>query len=231
MTDLAITARCWRDLETLAEDEAEHIVQVFAERRGLDPDSGETMRGVGGPLRKLHADRAGGRSIRAVTWYDPGHHVCWLLAAGCHEGFYERVEEQARRGELLPTPQDVANFDADAPVRLVERVVRSAREALLLAQAHPGQEMTLTDTPPPRAFFRVEGDHLWVRVVFIEEGKRTLSDRQVAALHAAVFGDRPLTFEVPEDGGVWNSLYLVGPVPSPDEWPPPPTLGRQPGRT
>ncbi len=157
MTDLAITARCWRDLEALAEDEGEHIVQVFAERRGRDPNSGETMRGVGGPLRKLHADRAGGRSIRAVTWYDPGRQVCWLLAAGRHEGFYERVEEQARRRELLPTPEDVANFDADAPVRLVERVVRNAREALLLAHAHPGQEVTLSDTPP-RAFFRVEGD-------------------------------------------------------------------------
>lgn len=228
MTDLAITARCWQDLGALPEDEAVHIVQVFAERRGLDPNSGETMRGVGGPLRKLHADLAGGRSIRAVTWYDPGHQVCWLLAAGRHEGFYERVEGQARRGELLPILEDVANFEADAPVRLVERVVRSAREALLRALAHPGQEVPLTDTPPPRAFFRVEDDRLWVRVVFIENGKRTLSDRLVAAIHAAVFGARPLTFDVPEDGGVWDSIYVIGPIPSPEEWPPPLALPAAP---
>ncbi len=34
-------------------------------------------------------------------------------------------------------------------------------------------------------------------------------------------------FDVPEDGGVWDSLYLVGPIPWPGEWPPPPALRRQ----
>lgn len=89
MTDLAITARCWHDLENLADrfspDVAEHVIDVFVARRGIDPESGETMSGIGGPLRKLHADLSGGRGIRAVTWYDRGRDVCWLLAAGTHE--------------------------------------------------------------------------------------------------------------------------------------------------
>lgn len=84
MSDLAITARCWEDLAALPDEVAEHILDVFVARRGLDPESGETMHGVGGPLRKLHADRSGGRSLRAITWYDPGRDVCWLLAAGDH---------------------------------------------------------------------------------------------------------------------------------------------------
>jgi len=80
VTDLAITARCWEDLAALPPAVAEHILEVFAARRAVDPESGETMRGVGGPLRKFHADLSGGRSIRALTWYDsrPGG----LLAAG-----------------------------------------------------------------------------------------------------------------------------------------------------
>jgi hypothetical protein len=94
---------------------AEHILEVFVARRGTDPESGETMHGVGGPLRKLHADLSGGRSIRAVTWYDPGRDVCWLLAAGDHR-VYDRVVALARTGEHLPTAEDFANFKADAPV-------------------------------------------------------------------------------------------------------------------
>jgi len=141
MTALAITARCWHDLEALADKflpaVAEHVIAVFEARWGTDPESGETMSGVGGPLRKLHADLSGGRSIRAVTWYDRGHDVCWLIAAGEHD-VYDRVERLARRDQHLPTPDDIANFEADAPVRLIERVIRNARPALQQAMEQPG---------------------------------------------------------------------------------------------
>ena len=42
-------------------------------------------------VRKLHGDPGGGRSVRAVTWYDAGQDVCWLMAAGLHDRFYDRV--------------------------------------------------------------------------------------------------------------------------------------------
>ena len=60
------------------------------------------MRGVGGPLRKLHAGLSGGRSVRAVTWYDRGRDVCWLRATGDH-ALYEREEALARTDGHLPT--------------------------------------------------------------------------------------------------------------------------------
>ena len=95
---------------------------------------------VGGPLHKLHADLSGGRSVRAVTWYDRGRGVCWLLAAGMHEDFYEYVEELAKTDAHLPTVADVANFEADAPVRLIRRVVKNAKSALEEALREPGKE-------------------------------------------------------------------------------------------
>lgn len=219
MSDLAITARCWEDLAALPDEVAEHILAVFVARRGADPESGETMHGLGGPLRKLHADLSGGRSIRAVTWYDRGRDVCWLLAAGDHT-VYDRVEVVARTAGHLPTVADVANFEADAPVRLVERVLRRARPALEAALAAPGTEVRLTETPP-KAYFRVAGDRLWVRVVLFEHGRRQLSERQIAAIWAGTFGTARFAMEYPSDGGSWDSIYLVGPCPSPDKYPPP----------
>lgn len=224
MTDLAITAQCWRDLEELAErfsaDVAEHVIDIFVARRGADPESGETMSGIGGPLRKLHADLSGGRSLRAVTWYDRGQDVCWLLAAGTHD-VYDRVEQLAKTDAHLPTNADIVNFEADAPVRLIERVIRNAKAALQQAINHPGTEVAATKSPPPKAFFRVEGDRLWVRVVMYEGGRAQLTTKQLAALQAAVFGDAPVSREYPEDGGQWDSLYLVGLIPALDSWPPP----------
>lgn len=136
MTDLAITARCLEQdlLGRLAPEVAEHVVQIFVERWGLNPESGERMARVGGPLRKLHADLSGGRSVRAVTWYERGRDVCWLLAAGMHEDFYDFVEELAKSDAHLPTPADVASSEADAPVRLMSvvefylRCVRAIRQ-------------------------------------------------------------------------------------------------------
>lgn len=225
MTDLAITSRCREEdlLGALAPDVAEHVLAVFAAHRGANPQSGETMAQVGGPVRKLHADLSGGRSVRAVTWHDPGRDVCWLLAAGMHEGFYEGVESLARAGELFPTSEDVGNFEADAPVRLVERVVRNASAALEAAIAAPGVEVPVTKSPPPSAYFLVEGDRLWVRVVmFGREGYR-LTTKQLAAIQATVFGDAPAELGYPDDA-VWDSVYLVGPLPSMDSWPPPVSL-------
>lgn len=228
MTDLAITAQCWHDLEDLAErfspDVAEHVIDVFVARRGIDPESGETMSGIGGPLRKLHADLSGGRSIRAVTWYEQRRDVCWLLAAGTHD-VYERIEQLAKTDAHLPTETDIATFEADAPVRLIERVVRNAKAALQQAIDQPGAEVAVTDSPPPKAFFRVEGDRLWVRVVMYEGGHAHLTMKQLAALQTAVFGDTPVSQEYPQDGGQWDSLYLAGSVPALDSWPPPPQLG------
>ncbi len=157
MTDLAVTKRCEEDdLSALPPDEAMHVLEVFQERRGLGPQSGETMHGVGGPLRKLHADMAGGRSIRAVTWYDQGNDLCWLLAAGRHDDIYGLVEKLARKDQHLPTAQDVANFQADAPVRAMERVVRSARKALEAAIANPGVEIPVTTSLRQRLTFSLK---------------------------------------------------------------------------
>lgn len=220
MSELAVTARCWsEDLSELDPVVAEHILLVFAERRGQDPRSGETMRRVGGPVRKLHADLPAA-SLRAVTWYDPGRDVCWLLAAGEHEDVYERVERLAIQGRLMPTATDLANFDADAPQRLMKAIFRRARSALRAAFQKPGVEIPVTDFPPPRASFRVDGDNLWVRVVIVERGQRCITDRQLAAIWVAVFGTPHLSFGVPDDGGRWDSIYLVGPIPDLDDWPP-----------
>lgn len=70
-------------------------------------------------------------------------------------------------------------------------------------------------------FSAVEGDRLWVRVVMYEGGRAQLTTKQLAALQAAVFGDAPVSREYPEDGGQWDSLYLVGLIPALDSWPPP----------
>jgi hypothetical protein len=182
------------------------------------------MRGVGGPLYKLHADLSGGRSIRAVTWYDRGRDVCWLLAAGTHD-VYERVEQLAKTDAHLPTETDIANFEADTPVRLIERVVRNAKVALQQAIDQPGTDVAVTDSPPPKAYFRVEGDRLWVRVILYEAGHAHLTTKQLAALQAAVFGAAVVSQEYPQDGGQWDSIYLVGPIPALDSWPPPLQLG------
>jgi hypothetical protein len=225
VTDLAITARCLEQdlLGSLESEVAEHVVRVFAERRGQNPESGETMGRVGGPLHKLHADLSGGRSVRAVTWYDRGRDVCWLLAAGMHEEFYEYVEELARTDDHLPTATDVANFEADAPVRLMTRVVRNAKSSLEEALREPGKEVPLTDNPPPKAYFRVVDDRLLVRVVMYGQNGFRLTSKQLAAVQAAVFGTAPARQEYPEDAQ-WDSVHLVGSVPSLDSWPPPKQL-------
>jgi hypothetical protein len=225
VTDLAITARCLEQdlLGRLEPEVAEHVVEVFVERRGQDPESGETMARVGGPLRKLHADLSGGRSVRAVTWYDRSRDVCWLLAAGIHEGFYEYVEELAKTGAHLPTATDVANFEADAPVRLMSRIVRNARSSLEEALQEPGKEVPLTEDPPPKAYFRVDDDRLCVRVVMYGRQGFTLTAKQLAAIQTAVFGTTIAEREYPEDAQC-DSIYLVGPIPSLDSWPPPERL-------
>ena len=219
MTELAVTARCVNDLEALDGAIADHILTIFEERRSANPDSGEPMARVGGPIRKLHADMSGHRSLRAVTWYDKRRDVCWLLAAGVHQDFYEGVEELNKKGLLFPTAEDVANFESEAHVRLLQRVVRNARRSLEMALGSPGQEVPVTDNPPPKASFRVEADKLWVRVVIVEAGKRQVFDKDLAAIWVGVFGQREMTLDFPP-GGSWDSLYLVGPVPDLNEWPP-----------
>jgi hypothetical protein len=59
VTDLWVTRRCWDDLEALPDADILSILERFQERRGLDPDSGETMSGIAS-VRKLHAERVGG---------------------------------------------------------------------------------------------------------------------------------------------------------------------------
>jgi hypothetical protein len=56
VSGLAITTRCCEDLALVHADVVEQILTDFAQRRGLNRRSGETMRRVGGPVRKLHAD-------------------------------------------------------------------------------------------------------------------------------------------------------------------------------
>ena len=180
MSDLAITQRCLDDdLAALPLEVATRVITAFEERRGLDPQSGETMSRVGGPLHKLHADLSGGRSVRAVTWYDQARDMCWLLAAG------------------------------------------SARPALEAAIASPGSEVPVTTSPPPEAYFRVDGDVLWVRVTIFDRGRRVLTPKQVAAIEAAVFGKDSALVDYPPESGIWHSVLMMGPVPSLDSWPPP----------
>lgn len=164
MTELAVTKRCEDDLVELDPAVAEHILDLFEERRSLTPNHGEVMKRVAN-ARKLHADMAGGRSIRAVTWYDRNRDVCWLVAAGLHEGFYERVEELHRPRELMPTPTDYANFEAERPARLLEAAVRSARKAMEAALTQPESEVQLLGAPFPETYIRVANGKLWVRCV------------------------------------------------------------------
>jgi len=220
VTDLAITARCQNDdLPNLPPDDATHLVNVFAERRGQNPEGGEEMKGLGGPLYKLHADLSGGRDIRGITWYDRGADVCWLLAGGRHD-VYARVEQLAKTDSHWPTSEDWANFEADAPIRLIERVVRNARTSLEEAMKKPGAEVPLTLSPPPAAFFQIDGERLWLRATLFAHGRRQLTQKQVAALWAAVFGKGIPQEGHPEHGGRWDSIYLVGPIPDLESWPP-----------
>ena len=229
MTDLAITARCEGELtEQFRPDEAAHVLATFQQRRGQNPESGETMAGVGGPIHKLHADLPGGRSIRAVTWYDRAADICWLCGGGWHDDVYDRMEELYRRGELLPTETDRANASADAAIRIYERMIQQSRPGLLTALERPGEEVQALAAAPhaipptPAVFFLVQDDQLQVRVVFIDRGQRTVSARQLAAIAAGVFGaDAP----PPEGGEKWDSIYLRGPLPDLDGWPPVVPLG------
>jgi hypothetical protein len=221
VTDLAITARCLEHdlLEGLEAEIAEHVLEVFVERRGTNPESGEKMARVGGPLRKLHADLSGGRSVRAVTWYDPGRDVCWLLAAGMHDMFYSYVEELARNDSHLPTSTDRANYEADAPIRLMDRVIRNATPALEKAIQQPGMEFAVTEEPPPCAYFRVEGGRLWVRILMY--GRRGYQLVQPKGSYPGGGIRRiPVDEEYPADAR-WDSVYLAGPIPGLDSWPPP----------
>lgn len=54
------------------------------------------------------------------------------------------MEALARTHCHLPTAADIANFESDAAVRLIERVLRNARPALEAAQATPGTEVPVT---------------------------------------------------------------------------------------
>lgn len=92
------------------------------------------------------------------------------------------VQQLARRDAHLPTLDDIANFEADAPVRLVERVIRNSRPSLQQALDQPGREVPVTDSPPPKAYFRIDGDWLWVRVVMYEGGRLQLMTKQLAAV-------------------------------------------------
>ena len=229
MTDLAITARCQRELaEQFTLDEARHILAVFQERRGQDPESGETMARVGGPIHKIHADRPGGRSIRAVTWYERSADICWLCGAGWHDDFYRRMEDLAKGEHLLPTETDRANARADAAIRVYERTIQQSRGALVKALELSGEEVLAlegapqTVPPTPEVYFSVLGDTLQVRVIFIQRGQRTVTQRQLAAIAAGVFG---ATTPAPEAGEAWDSIYFRGPVPDLDGWPPVVPLG------
>jgi hypothetical protein len=50
-----------------------------------------------------------------------------------------------------------------------------------------------------------------------------LTAKQLAGIQAAVFGAGPVAQDYPEDAQ-WDSIYLVGPIPSVDSWPPPERL-------
>ena len=108
----------------------------------------------------------------------------------------------------------------------MRRVVQSARPALLAALASPGEEIPVTESPPPRAFFRVEGDRLWVRVTLYGPQGVPITQRQIAALRAAVFGDTPNQLAEPPwlEYPPWHSIYVVGQLPDPATWPPLPRL-------
>lgn len=217
---LAITARCQQDLDDLDNDDlAAHIIEVFQERRGQNPLSGEEMRGIGGPLMKLHADRPG-HSIRAVTWYERSRDICWLLAAGVHDEVYRRVERLAKTNQHLPTGTDYARIEAEAGMHLMWRAVERARNAMEEALRRPGHEVPLVTDPPPRAYLCVDGNWLRVRVVYVENGRRTTTQKQVAALAAAIFGRSDIEISADPSGRAWDSLFLVGPVPAIDTWPP-----------
>ena len=108
---------------------------------------------------------------------------------------------------------------ADSPVRLMGRVMRNAKAALEEAMQEPGKEVPVTDSPPPSASFRVSQDRLWVRVVVYGRHGFELTTKQLAAIQVAVFGAVPVERAYPEDAE-WDSIYLVGPVPSLDSWPP-----------
>jgi hypothetical protein len=84
----------------------------------------------------------------------------------------------------------------------------------------------VTETPPPRAFFRVEGDRLWVRLTLYGPGGAPITPQQVAALRGAVFGAAPSQVGDPPwlDHTPWHSIYVVGPRPDPASWPSRPRL-------
>ncbi len=52
----------------------------------------------------------------------------------------------------------------------VERVIRNSRPSLQQALDQLGREVPVTDSPTPKAYFRIDGDWLWVRVVMYEGG-------------------------------------------------------------
>jgi len=68
------------------------------------------------------------------------------------------------------------------------------------------------------------GIGMWVRVVMYEGGRTQPTTKQLAALQVAVFGARPVRNDFPAAGARWDSIYLVGSIPSRDSWPPSPRL-------
>jgi len=75
----------------------------------------------------------------------------------------------------------------------------------------------VTETPPPRAFFRIGGDRLWMRPTLYGPEGLPITPRQVAALRAAVFGAAPSRLTDPPwlDHTPRHSIYVAGPVPDP----------------
>lgn len=223
MIDLAITARCQAELESLRDSAiGVHIIETFVARRSQNPEGGETMSDVPN-VRKLHADLSGGRSVRAVTSYDRRREVCWLLAGGTHDRFYEHVVELHKAGTLWPTTIDWANFEADEEIRLIERIVRGSRAALAEALRNPGTEILVTSTPPPDAYFLVRGSSLTVRVIRYVRKRPVIDERGIAAIWGAIFGNAVLNEVFPANGD-WASVYLEGPMPDLNRWPPQRTL-------
>lgn len=121
---------------------AEHeALRKMQSQRALDPASGEVMVGYAAGCRSLHVGRP-----RALTLWDPGQDVCWLLAydrnhtTGDRKDAYQTFEHMFSRGLLLPTEDDYLSLEDDLSVELIEAVTQLGQGLMDEARSRPGHE-------------------------------------------------------------------------------------------
>lgn len=115
LNDLGLDPAVYARLPAGEYTAAHAVVRAFVERRGQDPQAGETTRlpTTAVTVYNLHVER-----YRGLTWHDEEDDIVWLLGVGYHRqgdrsDAYRVLKQRDQRSALLPTEEDYQDLEAD----------------------------------------------------------------------------------------------------------------------